>query len=115
MPFLFLLFALLILPCAGFAEEAPALPVVQPLFVDATPLPQVMSELARFHTLRDHKEAWNLADEKGLAGFIASIEALIAYHGLNPAPYPLVDLRAAANPPSDKQKLDRRDTLASGA
>ena len=106
MPFLFLLFALLILPCAGFAEEAPALPVVQPLFVDATPLPQVMSELARFHTLRDHKEAWNLADEKGLAGFIASIEALIAYHGLNPAPYPLVDLRAAANPPSDKQKLE---------
>ncbi len=88
-----------------------AAPVADVSLTDITASPATKAELEKFYAARNNHPAWNLADEDGVkkaVSFIDSLAALIAYHGLEEATYPLEQMRGLANSTesADKQKLE---------
>ncbi len=100
--FIYALFALLCVSGSAYADDAP----IQ-LGLD----PGSQTELGTFYALRGNHRMWDFSDDAALKrtmGFIDSVDALIAYHGLDKVAYNTDALRKLAISPddSDKKKLE---------
>ena len=106
--FVAILFALLVASPSAFADA----PVnLQTLLADASSeadiAPVSSEDMDRFYAPRSYHPAWNLSDDNAVektTAFISSVDALIAYHGLDSHGYPLDTMRKLATSPTDADK-----------
>ena len=100
--FLFIFFlGLLSVLSPAYAETPPV--VTETTFADDA----ASKELSGFYALRGKAAAWNLSDETSIQkaqAFVNSVEALIAYHGLEKSQYQLDNLRQLIAAPTDENK-----------
>jgi murein L,D-transpeptidase YcbB/YkuD len=112
MYFRLICFLFLIAPGVAFADGEPDL---RKALADTAALPDLSSpqrtELDGFYAQRGYKPAWNLTDEtanKKTEDFLASVDSIIAYHGLTKSHYALANMRKllSSKTEDDQQKLE---------